>query len=393
MSINRLTNRLMNRRNFLKLSSSAYLAAQSMLLTGCTHKKFYNPDQDIILGGGQFKKHSETHHILAITNLHQKKTQLVELDFLPHDILIDPKNKMRLLTFEEDGIHAAEIDLNSRIVSKALITSRDRIFNGHGTFNRSGDLIFCTESNKNNHQGSVTVRNASTLKVLDQFSSYGLKPHQCKLINDDKTLVVSNTGNGGNKNSAASIAYIDMESQKLLEAVTLSTKVVNTGHFSVSKDDSLVITSAPVGNNKTGGVSFRHKQQPVITMTQPEVILNQLTGEALSISIDERHNIAAITHPNANLITFWSIDKAELVKAISVPNPRGISLSLSEKHYIVSYGIETNAILINTKELTADMDSIMQPVYASGEHIVNWSRTLTEIMPREIYSQALTKAG
>lgn len=393
MSINRLTNRVMNRRDFLKLSSSAYLAAQSMLLTGCTHKKFYNPDQDIILGGGQFKKHSETHHILAIANLHQKETQLVELDFLPHDILIDPKNKMRLLTFEEDGINAAEIDLNSHIVSKALSTSGDRVFNGHGTFNRSGDLIFCTESNTNNHQGSVTVRDASTLKVLDQFSSYGLKPHQCQLTNNEQTLVVSNTGINNVKNSPATIAYIDVQNKKLQEVVTLSKKTLNTGHFSITKDDSLVVASAPVANHKTGGVSIRHKQQPVVTMTQPEVIINQLTGEALSISIDERHNIAAITHPNANLITFWSIDKAELVKAISVPNPRGISLSLSEKHYIVSYGIETNAILINTKELTADTDSIMQSVYSSGEHIINWSRTLTEIMPGEIYSQALTKEG
>jgi hypothetical protein len=121
-------------------------------------------------------------------------------------------------------------------------------------------------------------------------------------------------------------------------------------------------------------------------MSEPAFLTEKLIGEAPSICIDASHDIAAITHPEANLLTFWSINKQKLVKAMSVPNPRGISLTLNDKYYIVSYGVDTSSILINTKDLSADKDSTMQPTFASGEHIINWSKTLTEIMPGDIYS-------
>ncbi len=120
-------------------------------------------------------------------------------------------------------------------------------------------------------------------------------------------------------------------------------------------------------------------------MTQPEVVINRMTGEALSIAIDDKQNIAAVTHPEANMVTFWSIDKRELIKAMSVPEPRGVTLSLDEKSFIISYDINTSVILVSMKSLEARTDSIMQPSYLSGEHIYNWSKILTEIMPKNVY--------
>ncbi len=121
-------------------------------------------------------------------------------------------------------------------------------------------------------------------------------------------------------------------------------------------------------------------------MSQPEVVINKMTGEALSVAIDNRHNIAAVTHPDGNMVTFWSVDKRELLKAMSVPKPRGVTLSLDEKSFIISYDINTSIVLVSTKDLVASTDSIMQPTYISGSHIYNWSKTLTEIMPTDIYT-------
>jgi hypothetical protein len=200
---------------------------------------------------------------------------------------------------------------------------------------------------------------------------------------------VTNAGSSGIENSQPAVSYIDVQTQQLIERVTLSNELLNTGHIGVAADGSLIVTSAPregLEQTHSGGVSIRSGKQPMLTMTQPEMVIKQMTGEALSIAIDNKHNIAAVTHPEANMVTFWSIGKRELVKAMSVPQPRGITLSLDEKSFIISYDINTSMVLVSTKDLTANTGSVMQPTYISGSHIINWSKTLTEIMPKDVYS-------
>jgi len=40
---------------------------------------------------------------------------------------------------------------------------------------------------------------------------------------------------------------------------------------------------------------------------------------------------------------------------------------------------------ISISDLSPQADSIVQPTLASGEHIINWSKTLREIMPTRVY--------
>ncbi len=379
----------LNRRNFLKFVSLGFITPSLSTLAGCTHQKFYNPDQDIILGGGRFKQNDDIRHVLAVINLQQKENNLVDMNFLAHGIIIDPNDKKRLLVFEKAGPGAAEIDLNDHTVTADIKTDKERYFNGHGAFDSTGDTFFCTETYLDNHKGIIAIRDGSSFKVLGEFSSYGLNPHECQLIDNGATLVVTNAGSDSDDNSAPSVTYIDVQSQKLIERVTLTNLQLNTGHIGIAKDGSLIVASAPregLEKTHTGGVSIRSGNQSMLSMTSPEAVINQMTGEALSVAVDNKHNIAAVTHPDGNMVTFWSVDKRALIKAISVPEPRGVTLSLDEKSFIISYGINTSVVLVSTKNLTASTDSIMQPTYISGSHIYNWSKTLTEIMPTAVYT-------
>ena len=378
----------LNRRNFLKFISLGCITS-SVTLSGCTHQRFYNPDQDIILGGGRFKQNDKLRHVLAAVNLQQKEHQLVDLDFLAHGIIIDPNDKKRLLAFERNGAAAAEIDLNNHTLTKEIKTTEDKYFCGHGVFNKTGDTLFTTETYLNNHRGIIAIRDGGNFDILDEFPTYGENPHECQLTDDAATLVVSNAGSTSIDNSQPSVTYIDVQSQKLIERVTLTNQQLNAGHIGIADDGSLIVASAPgEGLEKTdlGGVSIRSGKRSMLSMTHPEVVIDQMTGEALSVIIDNKHDIAAVTHPDGNMVTFWSVGKRELLKAMSVPKPRGITLSLDEKSFIISYDINTSMILVSTKNLTASTDSVMQPTYISGSHIYNWSKTLTEIMPTDVYT-------
>jgi len=379
----------LNRRNFIKYLSLGCTIPSLTGLTGCTHQKFYNPDQDIILGGGSYQKDNTLKHVLAVVNLQKKDKQLIDMDFLAHGIIIDPNNKKRLVVFEKIGPGAAEIDLNKHTVSRKIAPSKDKYFYGHGAFNQSGDTLYCTETYLNNHKGTIVIRDGRDFEVLGELPTYGENPHECQLVDDGATLVVTNAGSVSNSSTGPSVTYIDVATQKLKERVTLTNEQLNTGHIGIAKDGSLVVASAPrkgLEKTHTGGVSIRSGKQPMLSMTQPEVVINQMTGEALSVIVDNKHNIAAVTHPDGNMVTFWSIDKRELIKAMSAPKPKGVALSLDEKSFIVSYGVNTSIVLIGTKNLVASTDSILQPTYISGSHIYNWSKTLTEIMPTNIYT-------
>ena len=311
------------------------------------------------------------------------------MDFLAHGIIIDPNNKERLLVFEKNGPSAAEINLSLHKVSKKLAPSKDKHFYGHGTFNQAGDTLYCTETNLNNQKGALFIRDARNFNVRGAIPTFGENPHECKLIDDGATLVVTHAGSVNNTKTGPSITYIDVASKKLKERISLANEPLTTAHIGIANDGSLVVASAPgegLEKTHTGSVSIRSGNQPMLPMTQPEVVINQMNGEALSVIVDNKRRIAAVTHPKGNMVTFWSIDKRELLKAMSVPKPGGVTLSLDEKSFIVSYGVNTSIILINTKDLNASTDSIFQPTYLSGSHIYNWSKILTEIMPTNVYS-------
>jgi hypothetical protein len=383
----------LKRRDVLKVISLAGVASPLGLLSSCSHQKFYNPDQDIIFGGGKFKQNDAIRQVIAITNIQQQDKRLIDIDFLAHGIIIDPNDKNRLLAFEKNGSNAVVVNLTSNSSTQRIAISQDKKFNGHATFDKTGSRLYCTETYLENEKGFISIQDGKSLQIIGEFPSYGENPHQCQLIDNDTILVVTNTGSVNAKNPQASITYIDVQSEKLIERVTLDNQQLNAGHFEITDDGSLIVASAPregiepsQEDKGLGGVSIRSKNRAILTMTQPEVVIDQLRGEALGIVIDEKHKMAAITHPDANMLTFWSIEKRQLIKAMSIPNPRGITLSIDGRSFIISYNFDTSVVRVNTKNLSANPDSIIQPSYISGEHLYNWSRTLTQIMPSNVYS-------
>ncbi len=374
----------LNRRNFLKVIPASLLSSS---LLSCSHKKFFHPDEDILLSGGRLRADEKIQNVLVVVNLTQQEKRIIETPFLPHDININPNNKYRVFCFEKNGSNACEIDLQTKSIVRTLHAEDKQLFSGHASFSKDGKLIYCIENNKDNLQGSISIRDSRTFEVTDQLPTLGLSAHDCQLT-DGNILTVSNTGKSGSGFHQASLVTIDLRSEKLIERIKLDDNGLNCGHFKITENNDLIVASAPLeSQNKTlpGGVSIRQYNKPVSTMTEPDVVIKRMTGEALSIEIDQQLAIAAITHPEANLLTFWSINDKKIIKAYGFENPRGISQSLDKKYFIVSYGNRPAMVKIAVKDLTPLADSIIQPTLASGEHTLNWSAKLREIMPTRVY--------
>lgn len=377
-----------SRRRFLSLSSAGLLLPPfSKLAHAGLQTEFINPADNIILGGGQFADSEHPEQLkfaLSIVNLKQAQHKLVAIDFLAHGIILDPGNSERLVMFEKIGPGACEVDLKSMRMTRDIPTSKDRYFYGHGAFSSDRRYLYSTETYLDTHRGVIAIRDANSFELMGEFPTYGSNPHECQLIDEGKVMVITNGGGTLSSDDVPSVTYVDVNSQQLLERVTLDNSRINTGHMGLDKDGGLVVVSAPregLAKTDLGGVSIKPRGEAMQTIAQPGGIVSRMKGEALSVAIHPPSGIAAVTHPDGNMLTFWSVNHRRLIKALQLPKPRGVTLTMDEKFFVVSYGAQANVIKIDVRSLTQSKDSNIPATYITGSHIYNWSKTLSEILP------------
>ncbi len=382
--------RQLSRRGFLQLLTATTLGGGFTLSSACSHKKLFNPDENIILGGGSYPNGEQQQNALIVINLIQKEKKLINTRFLPHGIVIDPQNKYRVFCFEKNGTQACEINLQTQTVSRYLQSGINQQFSGHAVFSKGGKLLYSIESDSNNRQGIIAIRDAKTFELIKQLPTLGLNPHDCQLL-PGNIIVVSNTAADKTYFHQPSLVSINMDTEKLVQRIRLDSPELNAGHFHITENNDVVIASATVSadgsisQNEAGGVSIKTANDLLTTMKEPTAVIDRMQGEALAIAVNESHQVAAITHPDANLLTFWSLKSKSILKAIGIEEPRGIEQTLDNRDFIVSYGKVAAMAKVSVSDLNPQADSIVQPTHMSGEHIVNWSRSLREIMPANVY--------
>jgi len=363
-----------NRRGFILMGAALTLGA---------HAENNTDETNIILGGGQFLKEgiAETNFVLSIVDMSTETRHLSPLTFLAHGIHRNPTNLNRLAIFEKKGPNAVEFDLDTRQVVRSIPRINNRYFYGHGAYSLDGQRLFSTETQLDTLNGVIAIRNAGDLSTVGEFPSYGKEPHECKLIDAGKTLVVTN-GGGDSRGDRPSVTYIDVQSQQLIEKVELTNSQLNTGHLAISPKGDLVVVSAPrLGSvkNGLGGVSIRPQGKAIQSISSPAPIIERMRGEALSVAVHSGNGIAAVTHPDGGMVTFWSIEDRSLLKVIELPHPRGVALINRQQDFLVSYGRDANLASIPANTLELDPQSIIHSSYITGSHIYNWSQQMTEM--------------
>lgn len=340
--------------------------------------------RNILLGGGQFQvpDTGNIHFVLSMINPVTKERDLAEMRFLPHGIHRKPTDNYHLAIFEKQGPGACEFDLNTRSVVRTIKPLKNRHFYGHGTYSKDGRHLYSTESFLDTLDGVITIRDSETLAHVGDFPSYGKEPHECKLIDGGKTLIVTN-GGGSIKGDAPCISYIDIASQRLLEKIELTNARLNTGHLAVSEQGDLIVASAPrrgMGRHALGGVSIRPRGSDIHSVSNPQDIINNMFGEALSVAIHNESGIAAVTHPGGNMVTLWNIHNRHFIKAIAIPRPRGVILSSDKRYFLITAGEQTDLRRIDIHSLKLNKEPVMTHSYISGSHIYDWSGGMQEVL-------------
>lgn len=369
--------RLLTRREF-------GLAGAAFIITAHSERTGAAAARNIILGGGSYRDldTGATEHVLSIVDLDSREQHSTSTSFLPHGIHRKPTDHNCLAVFQKIGPGAFEYDLRNRAIVREIPTAKNRLFYGHGAYTVDGSILLSTETDSDTKDGVISVRDSADLSNIGEFPSYGKEPHECKLIDGGKTLVVTN-GGGNSQGAPPSVAYIDIESERLLERVELTNARLNTGHLAVSAAGDLVVVSAPrsgLGKEHLGGVSIRPHGAKMQSIDNPEKVTQRMQGEALSVAVHEKAGIVAVTHPDGGMVTFWSLRNRTLIKTLEIPYPRGVELTVDETSFVVSYGPTANLVRISVDTLQPDESSVIESSFITGSHIYNWSREMTEIL-------------
>ncbi|HVQ29739.1 MAG TPA: DUF1513 domain-containing protein [Vicinamibacteria bacterium] len=309
--------------------------------------------QGTLVGPGRFlvPETGKMSFVLCLFDLDGDTSRTMPMDFFGHGLAQHPKEPRRAVIFEKKGPGCCEVDLVAGRVTRPITTPKERAFYGHGAFSRDGAILFATENRLETKTGLVCVRDGKTYAEIGEFPTYGKSPHDCHLIDEGRTLAITNGGGvmgDAALDAAPSVTFVDARSTKLLERLTFDNPRINAGHLALTRGRDLVAVSAPregLPPSELGGVTIRTGSGPFVTMRDPEDVISRMAGESLSLCFVEERAIVGVTNPDGNIVTFWDMKEKRFLKKLDLPAPRGLAKTLDGAHLVLSYGAGSLTLL------------------------------------------------
>lgn len=361
------------RRQYLHAVSAAIgSAALTPMFIGGASAAAAVGKEDVLLGGCRFRDSPEGEEKFSLTRVvpNQNTITRAQTTFFPHGLAFTDGSLNAAYAFEKIGPGAALFDLENMRELAVIPPVKNRLFYGHGVCSPDGKLLYSTETAPTG-EGAIGVRETSGLAYLGDFPTYGSHPHECHLTERGSVLVVTNGGGTKDSGQRASICYIDVRSQRLLERIEMPHDEFNAGHlFPLPGHHQSILVSAPRrgwGDDHLGGISVRLGTKALKVLAAPREVVSNMFGEALSVVAIPAADLFVVTHPKPGMVTFWRLSTLELQKRVELPGARGLSLANNGTHIWVSFG--SQAALVRVSIANLEFGAQMTQSYITGSHL------------------------
>lgn len=291
-------------------------------------------------------------------------------NFRGHGLAQNPVNRDSVILFaRRPGRYGVEMRLSTGEIKNTFTLSDNRNLQGHGCFSADGNLLYTAEADTKTGEGKIVVRETKNYKQLSEIDSYGIGPHDMKLMPDGKTLVVANGGiltrpeTGRTKlnlhNMHSTLTYIDLASTKKLEAQTVAETKASIRHLDVATDGTVAfamqVQREATGHQRVVSLAAVHKRgEPIRLLDKPEVIIEKMHDYIGSVAINNQTRTAGFTSPRGNLVAFWNIDDGKFAGYHQLHDVCGICVSSDQKYFIISNSLgeirQLNAITLKENQ-------------------------------------------
>lgn len=345
------SSRSIHRRTVL----TGLVAAGLLPLAAVTGKKLLSPNQQstgpdevwfsaAIVGNDGFG--AAWHKQTAQSDAH------IPTDFRGHGAALHPTRPNSALLFaRRPGYMGIEVDLASGELVKQFHCAEGRHLYGHGCFSIDGKLLFTTEADIKGGVGKIGIRDADTYQPLGEYDSYGVGPHELRLMPDGKTLVVANGGlltrpDTGRRvlnldTMDSSLVYIDVHSGELVDQIRVNEPKASLRHLDVAEDGTVAVAiqvqREATHHTDLVPLAITHRRgEPARALHEPQPVLARLQDYMGSVAISNTSRRVGFTSPRGNLAVFWDIDSGEFVGQHSMRDVCGLATDPSQSRFILS---------------------------------------------------------
>lgn len=338
----------MNRRQFLLLTTGATLGAA--LGTNALLKASEGNSNTAVHRLYSATDNPDGGHFLSALDLQSGELQSRAVPVRGHAVM--PMSAHQALMFgRRPAYECALVDFSQQEdYLQRIQATAGRHFAGHGCLNNAGDTLFTTENDFDGKRGVLGLRDSKTLAHLGEYDTYGLDPHDVRLMPDGKTLVVANGGIETHpdfgrrklnlKTMQPSLVYIDAANGKKLDEYHLADHQLSIRHLLVNAQGDVGVALQYEGN--------LYRQQPeslvawqthggeleLLQISQQDI--PAFSGYMADLAFDPHNQVLAVTSPRGNHVTFWDIASREFLHAVALPEPSGIAFLSQQQAFLVS---------------------------------------------------------
>ena len=289
----------------------------------------------------------------------------------------------------EPSNQSCEFDFKRKKLLRVQLAAEHHHFYGHGGYSPDGRFLYSTENNYEKDFGVINIRDEETMKIVDQFSTFGTEPHEILFLSDGKTAVAANGGirtrpdvEGGKKalgDLNSSVTWVDLGSKKLIQKTEIPSPGMSLRHLAQLNPDlvAVAIQDKSFGTAPGGLIVLCHRTEgPQMLATDPQ-LRKRMNHHTLSIRKISPYQFA-VTSPNGSLVTFWNSRNGSLEKEISVPKASGLAWSVdSSISFLTGHDGELFSVNSQDFQLTPLLLQDNLPGELQGQ--VTWGSHLTAV--------------
>lgn len=278
-----------------------------------------------------------------------------------HAFAIAPRKQTAVVFARRPGRYACAFNLIEGKIINEFSTPENRHFYGHGVFSKDGRLVYATENNFQEGVGTIGIYDAEqNYRRVGEIDSYGIGPHEIRLLSDGNTLVVANGGilthpdlprvKLNIPSMSSSLCYMDRHSGRLLQKVQPEKSLfqLSIRHIDISGDDTVAIAGqyeGPAGNlvplvalHRIPNVPNLGSNHGLQFLAGPREILRAMKQYCGSVCFDSSGQVCAVSAPRGNLITFWDTSTGHFLADVNVHDSSGVAPGEQAGEFLASSG-------------------------------------------------------
>lgn len=333
-----------------------------------------------------------------------------------HDVEISPDRSVGVLCGFEAADQVAFDPETLDLMAAAPSFSKGWRGGGHAAYLADNKTVVMSEraprrslrlGNVESHYGRITIRDVDTLKIRGSYSTYGIDPHDIRLIENDRYLVIANYGSLPSRGNSrldvprhvheACVTIVDMDSGKLLDKRVTDRRRSELRHLAAGGLDRIFAIQARLGSEadlarelgRTGEVLDADITSEPNIAYMAAATLKMAKGKApkrmgsrrdisemrhgLSIRYDGRYDQAIASYPSAHQLMVFDAASGSVVHSIDTRSmglryPCGITLLPDGVHYAVT-GYWENLFVFERGSHRLNREACLYPLFFGHSHI------------------------